>query len=198
MITSRLTVDILGTVPMAPLAPVLRVIRDGQRMQMAEVEFYAAGRLWVRATAMRARIAETAERATPLTRRHPIDSDPLEQYPWFESRHVDCDRKRVGPGAIWARFKADVVANEPLAPLSVMAMIADFGSGTAPLMHLQEWTLANLDITVYLTRMPVSEWLLVDAESEGAGHGSGVSSARIGDARGMFARSLQSVFIDRR
>jgi hypothetical protein len=65
-------------------------------------------------------------------------------------------------------------------------------------MPLQDWSLANLDITVYASRAPVGEWLLIDAEGENAGNGVGFSRARIGDAEGMFGTSLQSLFVDKR
>jgi hypothetical protein len=198
MVTTRITVDILGTVPMEPLVPTISLRRDGNRMQIVEVEFACEGRSWIRATAVRARAAEFSAAPAPLTRRMWTEADEHEVLGWFEARLIDCDRRRVGPGALWARFTADVVDGEPLAPLSVMAMMGDFGHGTAPIMPLQDWSLANLDITVYATRPPVGEWLLIDAEGENAGNGVGFSRARIGDAAGMFATSLQSLFVDRR
>jgi hypothetical protein len=200
MVTSRLTIDILGAVPIEPLIPAVRLLRDGKRMQTLEVTLSAADRTWVRATALRVRRAETPDRSPPLVRPLPSADDPRDRksLAWYEAVRVRGDFATPGPGSLWVRLDTDVIEGEPASPLAAMAMIADFGAGTGPLLPLAEWTLANLDITVYLTRTPVGEWLLIEAESEGAGTGIGVSRSRIGDAEGMFGTALQTIFLEPR
>lgn len=198
MLTTRISIDILGTVPLEPLVPELRMLRDGSRMQVVDVEFSAAGRLWLRATAVRARIADTGERSTPLTRRYWNEQDTYENIGWFEERQIALDRSSTGPGATWVRFLTDVIEGEPLEPLSLAAMLGDFGNGTAPVLPMMENILANMDITVCMSRLPRGDWVLVDAEGETAGQGSGYSRTRLGDADGMFATAMQSIFIDQR
>jgi Thioesterase-like superfamily len=199
MLTTRISIDILGTVPLEPLVPQVRMLRDGRRMQVVDVEFSAAGRLWLRATAVRARLADTGAQRVPLSRRYWTEADRHEvQVGWFEERQIDLDRTRPGPGAIWVRFLTDVVAGEPLHPLALAAMLGDFGNGTAPPAPVMVNTLANIDITVCMSRLPQGEWILVDAESETSGQGSGYSRARLGDSEGMFATAMQSIFIDPR
>src|ERR1700741_1228734 len=46
--TARGTTDNMGAVPMGLLTPVVRVLRDGPRMQLIEAELQAGGRSWVR------------------------------------------------------------------------------------------------------------------------------------------------------
>jgi hypothetical protein len=198
MHTTRLSIDILGTVPLEPLVPQIRILRDGARMQVIDVEFTHGERLWLRATAVRARISDTGGQSTPLTRRYWTEDDRYENLTWFEERQIALDRSKPGPGAIWVRFLTDIVEGEPLEPLSLCAMLADFGNGTAPVVPIMENTLANMDITVCMSRLPRGEWVLVDAEGETAGQGSGYSRTRLGDADGMFATAMQSIFIDQR
>lgn len=198
MLTTRISIDILGTVPLAPLVPNFRMLREGRRMQVVDVEFTAEERLWLRASAVRARMADIETPQVPLTRRYWNDQDASDTIGWFEERQIDLDRRNPGPGAIWTRFTADVIEGEATAPLAVLAMLGDFGNGTAPLMPMSECTLANMDITVCASRMPRGEWMLIDAESESAGHGLGYSRTRLGDVDGMFATAMQSIFIDRR
>lgn len=198
MLTTRISIDILGTVPLEPLVPKTRLLRDGKRIQILDAEFYCGDRMWLRSTAVRARLADNPAGDVPLTQRYWNEADEHDAHGWFEERHIDVNRSRVGPGAIWTRFTADVVEGEPLSPLSTVAMLGDFGNGTAPVMPLDQCTLANLDITVAASRMPEGEWLLIDADSETAGNGLAYSRTRIGDRRGMFATALQSIFINPR
>ena len=198
MLTPRISIDILGAVPLEPLVPEIRMVRDGRRMQVVDAEFTSVGRLWLRATAVRARLADTGEQSVPLTRRYWTEHDRSDVHGWFEERQIELDRRQPGPGAIWVRFLTDIVAGEPLEPLSIVAMLGDFGNGTAPLAPLMETILANMDITVCMSRLPRGEWMLVDAESETSGQGSGYSRTRLGDAEGMFATAMQSIFIDQR
>ena len=55
MLPVRLTLDIYGAVPMAPLTARTRLLREGKRIQLAELELDAEGRTWVRATLLRVR-----------------------------------------------------------------------------------------------------------------------------------------------
>lgn len=198
MLTTRISIDILGTVPLEPLVPQIRLLRDGKRMQIVDAEFYSGDKLWLRSTATRARLAENPASNAALTQRYWTEEDKYEAIGWFEERQIDVDRHRVGPGSIWVRFTADVVEGEPLSPLATLAMLGDFGNGTAPVMPMDQCTLANLDITVAASRMPEGEWLLIDADSETAGNGLAYSRTRIGDRSGMFATALQSIFINPR
>jgi len=198
MLTTRISIDILGAVPLVPLIPQIRVLRDGRRMQVVDAEFFAEGKLWLRATAVRARISDTGEQSTPLTRRYWTEQDHYDDLKWFEERQIALDRSKPGPGAIWIRFLTDIVEGEPLEPLSLAAILGDFGNGTAPVLPLMENTLANMDITVCMSRLPRGDWMLIDAEGETSGQGSGYSRTRLGDAEGMFATAMQSIFIDQR
>ena len=195
MMTTRISIDILGTVPLEPLVPQIKLLRNGKRIQVVDVEFRSGERLWLRATAVRARIGDSPKNPVPPVRRFWNEDDPKDSYFWYEERQIDLDRSRVGPGSIWVRFTADVVEGEPFEPLSLLAMLGDFGNGTAPLIPLDEGTLANLDIVVSASRMPEGEWMLIDAESETAGNGLGYSRTRIGDRQGMFATGTQSIFV---
>lgn len=198
MLTTRISIDILGAVPLVPLVPAVRILRDGKRMQVVDAEFFEGDKLWLRATAVRARIADTGERSTPLTRRYWNENDTYENLKWFEERQIELDRGKPGPGAIWVRFLTDIVEGEPLDPLSLAAILGDFGNGTAPVLPMMENTLANMDITVCMSRLPRGDWMLIDAEGETSGQGSGYSRTRLGDAEGMFATAMQSIFIDQR
>ena len=66
------------------------------------------------------------------------------------------------------------------------------------LTSLTDWTYASLDLSIHLSRMPRSDWMLLDGTSEVAGNGTGIATLRMGDTDGMFGTAHQSVFLNRR
>lgn len=105
---------------------------------------------------------------------------------------------QVGPGAVWLRFPSAVVAGEVISPLQAAVMASDLGSGVSTMFAYADWTFANLDISLHLSRLPSSDWLLVDAASDTAGNGIVIANSRLGDAAGMFGTAHQSIFLERR
>ena len=169
MHTARLTIDILGLVPRVPLEAQVRVVREGHRIQLVEVDLVAEGRPCVRATALRTRIAPSPLAEQPLA--HPLPDLALARgvVPWVTMYRLEGSYLQAGPGAQWVHVQTDVVAGHPLSALERVAMVADFGSSTAPLVSPREWTFANLDISAHLTRLPQGEWILLDTTSTGVG-----------------------------
>lgn len=201
MLTTRLTIDILGTVPPVALTPVNRVLREGRRMQLIEVSLEADGRSWVRATALRIRTEQSPEAAMPATRNFPPEGrDPNlpRATKWAETILLEGGFHQTGPGAQWVRFTSCVVAGEPLKPLERLAMVGDFGSGIAPILPVKEWTQANTDISLHISRTSDDEWILVDASSESAGNGIAVVHSRISDRDGAIGMAHQSLFLNQR
>jgi len=201
MQTARMTLDILKMVPMGALTSSVRVIREGARLQLLEVELLADGRACLRATALRVRTASSPERVLAPTRLFPggsLHDLTQRQSKWVETIGIEGEYTSPGPGARWVRFLCTVVAGEPRSPLESAAMLADFGSGIGPLVSPREWTFANVDISMHLTRLPRGDWLLIDATSESAGNGVGVSNTRLGDRDGMIGSAHQTIYLDPR
>lgn len=189
----RLTIDLFGAVPMEPLEARTRILRDGRRMQLAELELFSGDRTWVRASMLRMRIEGPGQDRVPLTRPFP-DSGGVHRV-LSEIIRVEGDPETPGPGALWVRMLKPVIEGEELAPLACVAMAADYGTFISPPAPLRQWTFANLDISIHLTRLPVGDWLLLDGISESAGNGTGVGTLSIGDREGMLGMSHQSLFI---
>ena len=201
MQVARLTIDILGAVPIEPLVPVVRVLRDGPRVQLVSVDLCAGDRTWVRATALRVREATSPTNQTQLTRQQPeayaAVAEPL-KVDWVETITAEGDFQSPGPASVWLRFLGRVVAGEPLGDLERMAMLSDWGSGMSSLVSPADYTFANLDIALHLVRMPRGDWLLMDAVSESAGNGMAIATSRLGDREGMIGTALQTVFVAQR
>ena len=103
-----------------------------------------------------------------------------------------------GPGIDWIRLSAPLVAGEPTSPLCRAVAAADFGNGVSSLLSRESgYTFLNADLTVYLHRDPVGEWICLDAQTELSALGIGLAESRLWDERGPFGRSLQSLLVDR-
>ena len=83
-------------------------------------------------------------------------------------------------------------------PLQRAAMIADFCNGVSTVLELRSWTFINGDLTISLARLPVGDWILLDAQSWLGDHGAGIAFAKLGDSRGYFGRAIQSLVIEPR
>jgi hypothetical protein len=104
----------------------------------------------------------------------------------------------IGPGALWFRAHRPIVADEPISPLMRAAMTGDFCNGVSSVLSFDEWTFINADLTISLARLPVGEWILLDAQTWLGDHGAGLAFAKLGDERGYFGRAIQSLVIERR
>lgn len=201
MSPARMTIDILGAVPMEPLVPSVRMVREGKRMQVVEVELSHGGRTWVKASALRVREASSPMCESPPSYAFPDLSTvaaSTRESAFATTIRLHGGFPDPGPGAWWVNPKIAVVAGHSLSAMEAVAMISDYGSGVAPLVSSADWTYANVDVSIHLTRAPRGQWLLIDAQSESAGNGIGLVHSRLGDQAGMIGMAHQTVFLDRR
>ncbi|AYJ85409.1 thioesterase family protein (plasmid) [Sphingomonas paeninsulae] len=201
MTTVRLTIDILAAAPRAATSGRCRILREGRRIQMVETELIVEDRVVARATALRVRQQDTLP--FPEIGPYPSPEDsPEAQFMderafggTLETRLVSGALREPGPAALWVRFGHHHVQDEPLSPLLRAAILGDFGGGLGSVLDRAAWTYANLDITLHLTRAPVSDWLLIDASTASEGNGVGRSDMILADTRGPFARGHQTLFV---
>jgi len=78
------------------------------------------------------------------------------------------------------------------------AVTADFCNGVSAQLDFDHWTFISCDISLTLTRDPIGEWILVDAQTWIDSNGGGVACGRLGDRRGWFVRAAQSLLVERR
>lgn len=198
---ARLVIDLLGAVPATELIPRFTMLRDGRQMQMLQVELLAGGRAVARAQALRVRDAATVACETPLGAAMPQDFPLAPPQTLGVLRHTErrviAPRNRTsGPGALWVKFDHEVIGGVALSPLVRAAMAGDYAAGTGNMLVPQLYNWPNLDISLFLMREPVGEWIMIEATCESAGNGTAISSARLADRSGTFARTHQVVFIE--
>lgn len=197
MLPARLTIDLLGAVPMAPMLPRARLLRDGKRIQTSALEIEVEGRTAISATLLRVRTEGEVQPNEPLLRPFPEGQEGVRRT-IAESIRLEGSESEPGPGAVWMRVITSMIAGEPSDPLANVAAAADWGTAVAPPADPREWTYANLDLSINLSRLPTSDWMLLEGRSEVAGNGLGYADMRMGDLSGMFGSVHQSVFLARR
>jgi hypothetical protein len=206
----RMTFDLLRPIPVAPLEIKIDVQREGRKIQVLNVTLSHEGVICVRATALRVRHAEMElpehiidEQVTlpgpEQGRDSKIRFSTHEQFAaGVTLRSVRGEFGELGPGALWFRAHRQIIEGEAITPLMRAAMTGDFCNGVSSVLDFNEWTFINADLTISLARMPVGEWILLDAQTWLGDHGAGLAFAKLGDERGYFGRAIQSLVIERR
>jgi hypothetical protein len=97
----------------------------------------------------------------------------------------------VGQKRVWVRDTAALVAGEEPSPLVLAAIAADFAS---PLSHGGEGGLAfiNGDVTLYLARYPVDDWIGFEVSGHVSAEGIAVGYCTLHDRQGTIGYSMAS------
>ena len=192
---TRLTVDLFRAARSVATSVAVRVVRDGRRIRSAECDLVQEGRPVARATLVQYRRSEAPPGrlwAAPITSPFPptfddgaltaVDSDAadLSRSP---GEHQNDSRKRFYNKAI------DVVAGEANSQFVRAVMVAEATSlvtnlGTHGVGYI------NGDLTVGLARLPVGDWIGVQADSHWAADGVAVGTATLFDRSGAFGSGM--------
>ena len=206
----RITVDLLRPVPIAPLKIHSEVVREGRKIQLCAVTLLHEDVVVVRASVLKIRRAELALPPTVIDEKVTLpgpeagepadvpDEKPRKFIRGLTLRVVQGQFRAPGPAAIWFRVDRPLFEGETPSPLQRVAMIGDFCNGVSTLLDFRSWTFINGDLTISLARLPVGEWILLDAQTWLGDHGSGIAFAKLGDERGYFGRAIQSLVIEPR
>ena len=205
----RLTVEILRPIPIAPLSVITRVLRAGRKVQWLSADLFADD------GAPLAQAHALCIRTTPLAL--PVKGDPLADpvpapdeskpfaFDFFQSdvgyhtgKELRLARGKFGTGkvSVWMRMRYPLLPGEPPSPAQRVMIAADSGNGVSMVLNPREHSFVNPDLTVYLHRPPVGEWVCLDARTIPQEHGIGLADTRLLDEQGPIGRSVQSLVID--
>lgn len=206
MAFARLSIEFLRPVPMAPLEPVVSVVREGRKQQVLRLELRADGKEVIHATAVRLRLdgsVATASSARVFQPPPGLRFDPrvggdngfMELLDSAVLRHND-----FGPGIseAWLRYRGEVLEGEAVTPFVRAAMFADFGNGLAPIVDPAHFMYMNADITLHLARMPRGDWMHLQARTVDGGAGVAMVGVELADAEGHVGWAHQSLLLERR
>jgi hypothetical protein len=215
MLVTRLTVELLRPVPLAPLRTSARMLRPGKKVQLVEITLSASDTEVARAVALRIRRGDVSIPDQPgpsATGPQPPSAGHTSLPPWVatgeggqlafhshavEHRFVAGGFDGPGPSTDWIRLRVPLVAGEETPPLARVAAAADFGNGISWIVsRLDGYSFINPDLTIYLHRHPVGEWVCLEASTSLDSLGTGLAESRLWDERGPIGRSLQSLILE--
>lgn len=215
MIVVRVTVELVRPVPIAPLRLVTRLARPGKKVQLVEASLLVAetGVEVARAIGLRMRRTELPlpEGAMPTGAPPAPTAGFVSRPPWadkvaYEAFHTGAIEMRFvrgsfaepGPATAWLRLRVPLVAGERTSALSRVAAAADFGNGISWVLTREDgYRFINPDLTIYLHRHPVGEWIALESTTLPDPSGVGLAESRLYDERGPIGRSVQSLLIER-
>jgi hypothetical protein len=207
---TRVTVELLRPVPVAPLWLSAAVIRPGRKVGMLEASLGRAddGQLVAIARAQRVRTAAVDfpdgvsedEIAPPL----PDAPQPIDRtYVAYHNAAVEHRFLRgvfgePGPSFDWVRLRVPVVPDEEPSGWQRAAAAADFANGISSVVAWDGSTVfINPDLTLTLWREPIGDWIGLDAITRTSQDGIGASDTVVWDRTGCVGHSNQSLLLDR-
>ncbi len=198
---ARITIDILGRVPRAMLTPRMTPIREGRQMQLHRIDLLNEDRVVAQAHVLLCRIIESPAFAAPFDYALPdtlADGKMLvgaSMSGSIRSKPIMGSVREPGRGVVWLAMDGEIVQGEASSPFLKACLFADFGNGVGCATRADEWSFANLDINIQFLRMPVGEWILLDAQTIAGGNGHATAENVLADSQGVFAKGTQTVFV---
>ena len=219
----RLTFEILRQVPIATLELETSLLRGGRRIEVIGASLSSAGTEVMRVTGIRIRTVDPPgdgeaggadDALGPAAGLEdikvppgPEHGEPLQFFPTkhgvgyntaMEWRFVEGAFLEPGPATVWMRMRHPLLPGEEPSPLQRVLIAADSGNGVSSVLDWRRWLFINPDLTVYLHRPPIGEWVCLQARTTLEPVGHGLAESVIFDRTGPVARGLQSLFVARR
>ena len=204
----RVTLDILGTIPVAPVKVRAWVERPGRRISLLVAEMTPAdgdARAVARVTAWALATSDTSDVASD--RYPPLvegETQPLPHDWWGLTGYLGSVdwRRQVddpsGAAVFWLRPRGELVDGEETTPLDKLCLAVDSSNGVGSALDFQRFVFMNTDTVVHLHRLPVGEDFALRARASIGPDGLGVTSAEIFDRSGFVGVCAQMLLVQRR
>lgn len=206
----RLSLDILGAIPVAPVRARVWVERPGSRVAMMSAEMHAdrpdgSARAVARLTAWLIGVSDTADAASD--RYAPMREGPAQPVPdlfadaggYFDA--ITWRPQLVDDGAdavSWFSPIAHIVDAEETTATQRLAAVVDCANGVGKILDPNEFAFMNTDTVVHLHRIPVGNDFALRARASVGPDGAGVTTGEIFDTDGFVGTSAQTLLIQRR
>jgi hypothetical protein len=202
---ARVTYEFMRPVPVGPLEVHADVVRAGRRVQLLEGSIIADGVEVAKARALQIQAADTGgagadDTPPPPGPEHGRPSElQVPHHPMFAFDAIEilfvAGRWGNGPCTAWFRLRSPIVAGETPSPLQRLAAAGDFGNGISATLSWDDYLYINPDLTLYLERHPVGEWICLESETRISADGIGLAESVLYDQRGRVGRATQALLV---
>jgi hypothetical protein len=204
---ARFTIDMYRLPDLSAAEVKVRPIREGHRIKVIDAEYLVNGLSMARATIQFLRKSETPEGAVWSAPNwsvpKPADIPPPEDGRgpmggMWATRRITGDFGTTGSDKkLWMSDFRELVEGEALSPFGRVALAADFAS---PFANSGDKGLGwiNSDITVYLARLPTTEWVGFEVKNHQDDAGIAVAECWLYDETGPIGTSSCAALAQRR
>ena len=205
---ARISLDILGLIPLDDFTITTRCVRPGRTIEFIEAVMSSGGRECIIARAWRLMTQDTSTVAgledAPCTQK-PENLPAWEEMKGWPGGFIESIRlvadpsRRPGRGMVWLTNDTEMVAGEPTDDLVHLLGMVDTANGVVPRLGIElsdaEWMFPNTDLQIHMHRSPTGRWLGIEAVQQYGADGIGITSAILHDEQGPFGRSEQILTI---
>ncbi|MGX9792144.1 thioesterase family protein [Mycobacterium sp. MMS18-G62] len=206
----RLTLDILGAIPVSRVRVRAWVERPGARISMMAAEMLASRpdggeRAVARVTAWLLATSDTADVATdrfpPIVEGEAVPvphswegaTGYLETVSWRRQCITD-----AGANVVWLSPLVHPVDSEETTNLQRLAMVVDCANGAGAALDPENFVFMNTDTSVHVHRLPIGNDFALRARGSIGPDGIGVTTAEIFDRQGFIGTVAQTLLVQRR
>ncbi len=202
---ARVTYEFVRPAPVGPVELCAEIVRPGKRVQLLEASMLADGVEVVRARGLQVRRADAGgvgaeDGGPPPGPEHgrPAEIRPPHR-PMFALDAIEivfvAGAWGGGPCTAWFRLRSPIVGDETPSPLQRLAAAGDFGNGISATLSWDEYLYINPDLTLYIERPPVGEWIGLESQTRIAPDGIGIAESVLYDQRGRVGRATQALLV---
>lgn len=199
---TRLSYDILGTVPVAEVDVTVRVIRPGRSIELVEATMSHGDRavLVLRAWLMQrfptAHLAGSALPSIPGADEMPAwNMSGVWPGGFIASAEVRRLAHAPGRSSAWVRTRVGLVSGESVSPSARAIGLLDIANGLAVRAEPAEVSFPNIDLTAHLFAEPRGDWLGFDTTVSFSADGLGLTHSIIHDESGPIGSSSQMLTV---
>jgi hypothetical protein len=206
----RVSIDILGAIPVAPVRVRAWVERPGSRISLLAAEMVATqpgrpDRAVARASAWLLATSDTADVATdrypplvegeadPVPHRWEAPTGYLEVISWRRQLALDS-----GSPVAWLSPLVPLVDSEAMTPTQCLTLVVDCANGVGAAIDPGLFVFMNTDTSVHLHRIPAGNDFALRARASIGPDGIGATTADIFDRQGFIGTCAQTLFVQRR
>ena len=206
----RLTLDILGAIPVTRVRARAWVERPGARISIMAAQMLArrpdgSERAVARVTAWLLAPSDTTDVVTdrypPITEGDSVAvphgwegaKGYLETVSWRRQRTAESESPLA-----WLSPLVPLIDSEPTTALQRLAMVVDSANGAGAVLDQEKFLFMNTDTVVHLHRLPQGNDFALRARGSIGPDGIGVTNADIFDRHGFIGTSAQTLLVRRR